>query len=564
MAELLRNIFIEAALHPFLTAAVLILAGWTLLSWRPLQQGVRTFCRHSGRRLLVGVSLLTLVLYLGVVIWYLFLPGFAGELEPMIASVSWLVQHGQPLYHAFDSAERYSVLYGPMSFVTDGVTLQLLGPSILTAKFAHALAAILGLVFFYLALRGVAGWRMALGFTAVAALLYWTEGSFSYMIRPDPFLLLGVSLGLLCAVRAPRVLAILGVAVTLGYCANLKIHAGLFFLPILAVLHRRCGFQAVLWSVLGSILLFWAPFLLHPQISLRNYIVWLREAARHGLHFPTFLTTFQLALFLSLPLLVFALPGFRGVQITRRHRTTIFSLLAATAIVLVLAAKPGAGLNHLLPLIPLVLFLTVELLVEFKRQASDWNLVFSGPRLGVALAVGVAALLAGSVTQYRCVRLIQSQVEGGREIAQDVATILAAYPDQTIGMAYGGEGKDFRLTSYRPLLVYAGQPVLIDVIAVMESDFARRSLPRQTYDAMATGRIAIWLVPRERPPFQKANWYADHNEIFPADFRNLFLASFTCRDRSRFFDLWFHNGLSPEVGRILMGDPSVVLGREDR
>ena len=221
-------------------------------------------------------------------------------------------------------------------------------------------------------------------------------------------------------------------------------------------------------------------------------------------------------------------------------------------------------MNHLLPLIPLVLYMTVELLVEFKRQASDWNLVFSGPRLGVVLAVGVAALLAGSVTQYRCVRLIQSQVEGGREVAQDVATILAAYPDHTIGMAYGGEGKDFRLTSYRPLLVYAGQPVLIDVIAVMESDFARRNLPRQTYDAMATGRIAIWLVPRERAPFQKANWYPDHNEIFPEDFRKLFLASFTCRDRSRFFDLWFHNGLSPEVGRVLTGDPSVVLGRGDR
>lgn len=562
MAELLRKILIEAALHPFLTAVVLMLVSWPLLTVKPFQRGVRRLCHSHGRPIIVFLGGLVLLLYATVVIWYLFLPGFAGELEPMITSVSWLVQQGQPLYHDFDSAERYSVLYGPNGYLTDGLFMRILGPTLVSAKIGHVAAALASLLCLYLALTSAASHRMALGFTALAALLYWTEGSFSYMIRPDAYLLMGLSLALMCALRAQRTWAILWVALALGYCVNLKIHTGFFFLPILAILHRRFGLRAALTALGGGVVVFSLPFLLHPQVSLRNYIVWLREATRHGLNWQTFLTTFQLALFMSLPLVVFALPGFRAAGLARTQRTALVALTAGTAIVLVLAAKPGAGLNHLMPLIPLVLYFATELLVEFKRQASDWNRVFSGPRLGVALAIGSVALVAGTVTQYRCVRLIQSEVADGPAISQDVQRILDAYPEHSISMAYGGEGRDFRLTSYRPLLVFAGQPVLLDVIAVMEADFAGRSLPQQTYAAVQEGRIAIWLVPKQRPPFQKNNWYPDHNPIFPQDFQDLFLANFGIRDSSQFFDLWFHNSLAENIGWVLTGDRSVVLGEE--
>jgi hypothetical protein len=125
-------------------------------------------------------------------------------------------------------------------------------------------------------------------------------------------------------------------------------------------------------------------------------------------------------------------------------------------------------------------------------------------------------------------------------------------------MAYGGEGDIFRLTAYRPLLVFAGHPILLDVIAVMEGDFARRPLPAKTYEALAAGRISVWLVPKDQEPFQKHNWYPNHNEIFPDDFRQLFHENFRRRDRSTYYDLWFHNDIAPEVGFLLQGRIATV------
>ena len=562
MASMLRNVIIEAAHHPLLAAIVLMILFWIVLRLTPVYSFFSRCCQRYGRLTLVTVSVGILAVYLAIVVWYLFLPGFAGELEPMITSVSWLVQQGEPLYHDFESAERYSVLYGPMGFLTDGLFMKWLGPSIFSAKLAGVLAAVLGLLFLYLALERVVSRRMALGFTALTALLYGLGGSFSYMVRPDPFLLASLCLGLMCAVRAGPVLSVLGVAVALGYCVNLKIHAGLFFLPVFALLNHRWGFRTVLFSLGGGFVLFLAPFLLHPQVSARNYFVWIMEGTRHGLDFYTFQTTLRLALFLSLPTLVFLLPGFRAAEALRRQRRYLLALLIGGVLVLILASKPGAGLNHLMPFIPLVMFGTAKLLSSLKEQAGQWSRVFSEMRLGAAVAIGLAALITGGVTEYRSVQMTRSYNLQSREITRDIERILAAYPDQTIGMAYGGEGEQFRLTSYRPLLIFAGQPILLDAIAVMESECSGRPLPTQTYDALASGRITVWLVPKQMEPFQKQNWYPGHNDIFPSSFRRLFHEKYRCRDHSEFFDLWFHNGVVAEVGSVLDQGALVIAGED--
>ena len=553
----ISGIFIEGAQNPLLAAFVFVVVLWFLTGIQPVFHAFGRFVGRYGRLILITSSLGILVAYLGVVVWYLFLPGFACELEPMMASLSWLVQKGEPLYHEFESAQRYSVLYGPTAFLTNGLFLWVLGPSLFTAKLPAVLAALAGFCFFYLALARVASWRMSLAFCALAALLYWQEGYFSYIARPDPYIVAAVCFGLVCAVRAGPVVGAAGIAAALGYCLNLKIHAGLFFLPILALFYTRTGWRAVLGILAGGLLLAILPFLFHSQLSARNYFTWLMEATRHGLDAGTFLRTLQLALFLSLPTLFFLLPGAKTRSVLGRHRLFALSLLLTAAPVLIIAAKPGAGLSHLMPMIPLVLFFAARLLTETRHEVTGWDQIFTRPRLGLALSICLVALFAGGINEYRCVRLIQFQNANGKEVVGDIQQILAAYPDHSIGMAYGGEGKGFQLTSFRPLLVFAGQPVLLDVIALMESEFAGRELPRETYEAMAAGQIGIWLVPKQRPPFEKRNWYPTQNQVFPADFRELFLANYGLRDQSRFFDLWFHRQIAPEVGAVLSGEPLV-------
>jgi hypothetical protein len=147
--------------------------------------------------------------------------------------------------------------------------------------------------------------------------------------------------------------------------------------------------------------------------------------------------------------------------------------------------------------------------------------------------------------------MVQTYVANGEAVERDIKRISAAYRGHSIGMAYGGEGRDFRLTYFRPLLAFSGNPLLLDAIALMEADFAGRSFPQQTSDAVLSGQIEIWLVPKEKAPFQKSNWYAANQQIFPDGFRQLFRENFQRRDQSEFFDLWIHKGVSSEVGHLL-------------
>ncbi len=51
-------------------------------------------------------------------------------------------------------------------------------------------------------------------------------------------------------------------------------------------------------------------------------------------------------------------------------------------------------------------------------------------------------------------------------------------------------------------------------------------------------------MPRGQEPFRKFNWYAPHRPIFPDDFVKHFEENYSPRAQTRYFDLWFWNGLA--------------------
>jgi hypothetical protein len=109
-------------------------------------------------------------------------------------------------------------------------------------------------------------------------------------------------------------------------------------------------------------------------------------------------------------------------------------------------------------------------------------------------------------------------------------------------MAYGGEGSAYALTFYRPYLIFAGNPLLVDVIAVMEGQESGRPLPSSTYDAMRDGTVQIWLVPKGGQPFAKKNWYRPHGQVFPSDFVAILRDRYERSGQTQFFELWEYRG----------------------
>jgi hypothetical protein len=498
----------------------------------------------SGLRLRPAVvwtlSLALVTVFAGIAAWYVGLEGFAGEVEPVISTLSWLVSHGHPLYTPFDAAERYSVLYGPSVFLTNGLFLKLLGPSLVSVKLASAIAAVGSLVLLYAAMARRRRDTMAVALTAGAAMYFWAQGFSVYVVRPDALMLFALALGLYGAARLRLPLAVLVVAVTAGFGVNLKLHGILYFVPVMALLATRFGRRATVASLLGAGLVAAIPFAFNDQISLVNYLAWVRNASHHGLTTEFLSLDLGYAAALVLPLgLVLAVGGWRRWQGTPEG-TLLLSLVAVLPATLVLASKPGAGMVHLMPLALPTIYVLGRLLQHLQDVRFDWK---PRTRQAALVAFALTLLLAGSVNEYRAVRLLDWQSRQLPDLADDVRSIMADYDGLSLAMACGGENKAFLSTWPRALLAFSDNPVLLDPISVMDSSLSGRDLSSSTYDAIREGRISVWLVPRGQRPFRKVNWYAPHLPIFPDDFVEHFEKYYSPRAKSRYFDLWFWNGL---------------------
>ncbi len=160
-------------------------------------------------------------------------------------------------------------------------------------------------------------------------------------------------------------------------------------------------------------------------------------------------------------------------------------------------------------------------------------------------AMILTTLLIGSVNQYRANRRIDWQLNQNPGIVHDVEEIMDTYAGLPMAMALGGEERWYRTTWFQPLLTFRDNPVLLGPISVMDTEKSGKDLAQATYDALSEGRVALWLVPRAQVPFQKMSWYDPDVPIFPTAFVQQFQDCYTLRGQSRYFDLWFWNGLDP-------------------
>ncbi len=559
--RMLVDFIILCSQHPLYTTAVLLVL-W-MVSCRVIP---KTFTGDLNERfwkrirpLLVLVSVGVFLSFLANCLWYLNHAGYTSDVEPMVAAVSWWVRSGGELYHAPDAAQQYSVLYGPGVYLATAFYLDLLGPTVLASKLGALLALYGSLAMLFLTLRRWVSNSLAFGMTTIAVLLYWNCGNAAMLVRPDAYLLAAVCLGLYSAGSPRRVLAVLGAALGLGLAVNQKLHAVLYLLPILTVLDRQHGWRATLTALgLGGVVIL-LPFVLHDGISLTHYMNWLFITAHHGLRFEDLPHLMSRALFYAIPALV---PMFAHQASANRAGVRpqfILSWAVGNLLVVFLAMKPGAGQVHLLPLIPVNLVFAARLWPAegirgflIPEAKASW-------RHGLVGAFIVTAMLSGVVSGYRSARMASSLMQDAPGITEDIRRILTVYADRDIAMGCGGDNQFFHWTSQRSLLTFAGEPLLIDIISLMDSRRAHKPIPSATYDVFDTGMIDLWLIPKGQEPFAIANWYAPHDPVFPDDFREHFVAHYSREGQTEYFDLW---GWDPTAGldaiRIEAGraDPS--------
>jgi hypothetical protein len=391
-------------------------------------------------------------------------------------------------------------------------------------------------------MRREVGRGPALALTGSCALLLLTFRHYSFWPRPEPFQLAAVAAALLFAVSERGFAAAALVGLCAGILVNLKLTGPMYVLPVFAILQARAGWRAIFVAAAVGTIVAAIPFAAFSNVSLANYLEWVRLSAKTGLVLATLKQNLEWATYFSLPLL---LSYFASTSENRpgdvEWRNTMAALLAGLAGVAIAAAKPGAGPYHVLPFLPVVFYLTSRHLAAR----------FASPERAPAGSAGVdAAALAFLVSAAFIAVAQQAQfitTMSERRQVRDVDDVLR-FAESHRGEVAIGYGDIEALTLIRPILTFRSNSYFIDQPAIREHQLQGVTLPASTIEALGRCRVNYWLIPKGETPFNARNSYPAVilMSLYPSAFRDRFFATHTLVESTTYFDAWqCHPGSAP-------------------
>jgi hypothetical protein len=462
---------------------------------------------------------------------YLVFPSYnIDTLEPLVTDLSWLAVHGRPLYPDWNNGgDAYGMIYGPLLYFVNGVFL-LLNPTIFMSKLPGVVAWLAAMWFFWRSLRnrGIDSYTAFL-FVAVMCAALMPEQQYPYSNRADSYLLLLVSLTLVTMQWQHRP-ATWGVGVLAGLAAGFKLHGISYAVPAIFSLAargetfvRRIGVLAAIGAVTAAVIV-----VIHANAAMVfGYVKYLAVASHHGLAMDILKDNARFALCYAMPPAL--LWVMRRPTIRREDVYLVAGLALSSLVNIVVGSKPGAGYHHLMPLIPVYLFVTAI----FLQAPATYSFAPLKPELFVAIILCAAFLLFGHVGLHDLNVLRHEDVAGERSKMDELSGLVKKYPDAQIGI---GDASHYPDTYYRPHAVFRGAYPHIDFTAWI--DLAYGGVPESTVAWMvgAGCRIPAWILPGGEP-FSTSNYYT-RTAMFSDDFRNQFLANYRRAESGEYYQVW--------------------------
>ena len=486
---------------------------------------------------------LLIVNYLMLVIYYFLDPSYFDHAEASTAIISWYFIKNLPVYHLLDSAEFYNRLYGPMVFIINGIALDILGAGILASKAAGVFSAILSVVCIFALVRKMRGLTLAIMVTGYACLLFQLFYATSFWCRPDPLILVLVSISFLTLVNGSGVISTIVLALSLGIAINLKIHSFLYFIPIFTVFYSRAGNRRTVVLLFLTLIISILPFVLFDNISLFNYSTWMKSIAGHDINPVLFFDNVEWAIYLTAPIIL--LSGYLYFENAKYFKEmfarNIFHIVVFVVSMLGVCwfgAVAAAGRYHLLPLIPVCCYSFVILADKLTEVGIDFRqsrLAFTCLTV-VFISVFSHVFVFGILREVRVIRSINEY--RGCRVVEDIKGVIKSNPDKIIAMGYSDiRGSKYKLTFYRPVLVFSGNPYPLDPVALIDNALSGYKIPPKALQSLRNCNIDIWLVPKGEIPFSGMAVY-DNRPVFGDNFRTVFNERYCLVSETDYFDIW--------------------------
>jgi hypothetical protein len=273
------------------------------------------------------------------------------------------------------------------------------------------------------------------------------------------------------------------------------------------------------------------PFLF-PDVSLLNYIAFLRATLQHGFSGVLLVLNLRFGTVLAMPVLFLAWRRWRGEP--QPCLAMGLAYLVSEMVVCLIGAKNGAGPTHLLPFLPAFVFFLVEAVRAIPFAGGE---DFRAASLSVgflAVAVAYAPSFAANFYSLRG----WDRVVDNPAFQREATRLYLDYPAATMGP---GDDASYSLTEYKVIGVFAGGPLTFDPTTWM--DLQKGGVPEGVVDRMLIGcRTPFWIIPKGGPPFTKTSPY-DPDLMFSDRFRALFHDRYSMVRDAIYYTVWAcHDG----------------------
>lgn len=299
----------------------------------------------------------TFFLYLFLVFLYIWFPSYWDHAETSIVSLGIKFAENKPLYPPVDDYSFSGLLYGP--FLTELHALFQSGVShysvVTLSKIPGVLAFITSSAIFLRLLPNLSSRSYFFGIFIFGLLNFWT--------RTEPIILLLVALSMLIVIKNMSFSKYFLLGVIASCAFAIKFHAILYVIAAIIVSSKTLRFKKAEFFVffLGlfiSVALIFLP----KQINIFNYLSYLGYATKHGVSPVVLISNFLFFILLNW----FIWPNLSQIRKQDNLFLKVFSLMVLELITLIIGSKPGAGLHHLMPYIPISAYMFNLIHIDHK------------------------------------------------------------------------------------------------------------------------------------------------------------------------------------------------------
>jgi hypothetical protein len=317
-----------------------------------------------------------------------------------------------------------------------------------------------------------------------------------------------------------------------GIATTFKFTGFLFFIPVTVLLLMQGHSLRQLWvAIFAGLAVALAPYAL-SSFSLANHLAYVQSLASQTLSEGLFHRNLAYSLFSILPVAWLWTGVSKGTSSKNHYGVMILVVTATEFLVCVLASKPGAGPHHLLPGLPIKLWLIHELTrsqeVSGHRSVRFLGLVLWSMSL-YYIAYGYPKFLKNYFVSV-------DYLEGQYKAKKEFQLLLNKFPNSYVGVT-DTKHANYSLSFFRPYAFGPDYADRLDPVAFMEVSFTTKVDDRRFVSKIETCSYSNIILVSNGEPFTLLNFYTN-KPLFSDELRSVFAREYRLIEKGSYFHVF--------------------------